>query len=186
MKNLKQIAVMILALILVLVPGAAMAQTPLTNSAAVSLSFTIPTSVSINCTTPTFTVAGTTATSSTITCSSSWNLPSNYGTGICIAQYLTSATPFGAGGPSSGILSASANGGAAAAFPTTSGFPATNACQNAVQPSVGASFYGPNLFSSNTEALQGTHTDTDVITANLTGVAASTYTATLNFVIGVQ
>lgn len=181
----KELALIVIALLIFAVVPA-MAQTPITNTTTVPLSFNIPTSVSINCTTPTFTVAGTTATSSTITCTSNWNLPATYGTGLCIAQYFTTATPFGAGGPASSAVSAAVNGGGATAFPSSTGFALTTPCTNALNGLLSAQYFGPNLASSATEPLQGSATDTDVITVNLTGMPAQSYSGNLNFAIGVQ
>jgi hypothetical protein len=107
-----------------------------------------------------------------------------YGQGICIAQYLNSATPFGASGPASSLVSASANGGTVTPFPSTSGFPTGTTCNNAVLPASGAQFFGPNLFSAATEGLTGSRTDTDVISVNVASLGAQAYSGQLFFIIG--
>jgi hypothetical protein len=168
----------------------ALAQTPITSQTSVPLSFNVPSSVSINCTTPTFTVAGLTATSSTITCTENWDLPAGlgYGQGICVAQYFNTATPFGASGPDSSAVSAAVNGGSAVAFPSASGLIPSGGsslpCSNTLGALLSAQYYGPLLNHGATEPIQGSNTDTDVITVNLTGLGATTYSGNLNFAMG--
>lgn len=186
MNLLRKAAVVMACLMLVFGGVPALAQTAINNTTAVPLSFTVGTSLSINCTTPTFTVAGLTATSTTITCTSNWNLPSNYGTGLCLTQYFSTGTPFGVGGPAAAAVTANANGAGFGPFPSSAALVSPQTCAN-VFPTLGAQFFGPNLFSSATEPIQSSRTDTDVIAINLTGVpAGGPYTGSLNFAIGVQ
>lgn len=167
-----------------------LAQPVLTGTTSVPLSFTVNPSVSINCTTPTFTVSGNTATSSTITCTSAWELPvgTGYGQGECVAQYFSSGQPFGSSGPASTSVFAAVNGGGPNSFSGVSNFYSNNSndsCEETVG-TLGAQFWGPTLEENATESLSGGSTDTEVITINTSGLAATTYSGNLNFVVGVR
>ena len=188
MKAIRQAIVLAVCLMLSFAVSPAYGQTAITQQTSVPLAFAVGSSLSINCTTPTFTVVGNTATSSTITCTSSWNLSAaqGYGLGICLAQWVTSATPFGTGGPASSAMTANANGGGFGPFPSAAALITPQVCGNTLGTALGAQYFGPNLFSSSSEPVQSSRTDTDVVAVNLTGVAVGSYTGNLNFAIGVQ
>jgi hypothetical protein len=189
MNAIKKAFHLMVCALLILVAVPAQAQTALNASTGVNLSFQTVTTYTINCTTPpAMTVSGNVATSQAIVCTSTWNLPAGYGVGACIAEYFSSATPFGIQGPTTGAITANVNSGGAVAFGSATSLAGniSTACGSAL-PSVGAQYFGPALLSSATEGLQVTRTDSVVIAANLTGVPANlSLSGTLNFVLGLQ
>jgi len=149
-------------------------------TSTVSVSITIPESISVSCTPASVAFTGTPSAGSQpiggpISCTTNWNLQ-NTRTVVDVLEYFSSNTPFGTPNIVNSMITASVNAGTATPFSST-----------AVTQFGINGFYGPLLgqqsFTSSSTNFNGSQTDTlQLAVINSASIPPGTYTATLNVV----
>jgi len=176
---MKKLALCLMSAILLLTPAVEATQLTAPTS-TVSVSITIPESISVSCTPASVAFTGTPSAGSQpigglITCTVNWNLQ-NTRTVLDVLDYFSSDNPFGTTKITAGMITGSANAGTATPFSDTS----------ATQFGI-AGFYGPLLgqqtFTSSSTNFNGSQIDTlQLAVNNSVSIPPGTYTATLNVV----